>query len=610
MSNCKKTHMLLSVVLAIFLLITLGTPAYAFDAAGPSQNIIAAGGNHAGMVDENGSLWMWGDNSYGQLGNGGTTSTNVPVKIMDDVVSVSASEYVNGNLPRTITSAAIKSDGSLWTWGVADSENVLNVLGNGDKGNAIVEGNSGYGIQIAIQNKPVKILDNVASVSIGGWCGLAIQKNGSLWAWGNMGGDANNGFESNVPVKVMDGVVSACAGPQCAAAIKTDGSLWLWGYDLTADDGWPISKTPTKVMDSVAEVSIGCAAGSGAFAYIAAVKTDSSLWMWGTDWGALGLPEEEDTLFTRDPVKMMDGVAHVSAGTGNVAVVKTDGSLWLWGDNYSGQLGNGTREGSTSPVKAMENVSSVSVGKSATAGNKFILAVKKDGTVWSWGINSNGELGNGGKGNVTEEQDLGDYGVYKWVYQTIPTQVPGLKAKTTQMSQSAQSNLSFSDVQPGAYYYDAVDWAVQKGITTGTSAAAFSPNATCTRAQIITFLWRAAGSPEPTELASINDVASSDYYYKAVLWAVENGMISGSEFSPNSPCTRAIAVEFMWKQAESPVSEQVAEFTDVARSDSCAEAVSWAVDKGITSGTSGTTFSPDAACTRAQIVTFLYRANS
>lgn len=350
-------------------------------------------------------------------------------------------------------------------------------------------------------------------------------------------------------------------------------------------------------MDHVAEVSIGCSADSGGYTYVAAIQADGTLWMWGTDdLGVLGFKPEDD-MFTNKPVKIMEGVAHLSAGRGHVAAIKTDGSLWTWGSNYDGQLGNGTLEDSAKPVKVTENVAAVSTGSG------FMIAVKKDGSVWSWGTNDNGVLGTEGKGNSKNE--------YGDICQTTPSQIPNLKAKivqTTQSSTPVQAS-AFTDVSSNAYYSDAVHWAVEKGITTGTSSTTFNPGATCTRAQIITFLWRASGSPEPAGTASVSDVKASNYYYKAVLWAVENGIINGKSFSPNSPCTRAMAVEFIWKQSGSPSPSKNSSFTDVTDSASYAKAVSWALDKGVTGGTSNTTFSPDATCTRAQIVTFLYRAN-
>ncbi|MCD8099425.1 MAG: S-layer homology domain-containing protein [Oscillospiraceae bacterium] len=169
---------------------------------------------------------------------------------------------------------------------------------------------------------------------------------------------------------------------------------------------------------------------------------------------------------------------------------------------------------------------------------------------------------------------------------------------------------SFTDVPSDSYYAEAVSWAVDRSITTGTTATTFSPADTCTRGQIITFLWRAEGSPEPETDNTFTDVGSGDYYYKAVQWARENGIDeSVGTFSPNAPCTRAMVVEYLWKLAGSPAASADAGFTDVASSNAYAAAVAWAVENGVTTGTSETTFSPSDTCTRAQIVTFLCRAD-
>ena len=170
---------------------------------------------------------------------------------------------------------------------------------------------------------------------------------------------------------------------------------------------------------------------------------------------------------------------------------------------------------------------------------------------------------------------------------------------------------SFVDVPSGSYYEDAVDWAVANGITTGTDAARFSPDGICTRAQAVTFLWRAAGRPAPeSRTMPFTDVPADSYYYDAVLWAVENGITKGTSsttFSPDDTCTRAQIVTFLWRSEQSPAAGSSNPFTDVSADAYYADAVLWAVKEAITTGTTRTTFSPDAECTRAQIVTFLWR---
>ena len=169
---------------------------------------------------------------------------------------------------------------------------------------------------------------------------------------------------------------------------------------------------------------------------------------------------------------------------------------------------------------------------------------------------------------------------------------------------------SFDDVIPGTFYYDAVMWAVKNNITKGTGAATFSPGDGCTRFQIVTFLWRACGCATAATAASFSDVSPSDSFYEAVRWAVERGITNGtgsSSFSPYATCTRAQIVTFLYRAAGSPTVNSGIRFFDVAPNAFCRDAVVWATERGITNGTSDTTFSPDAACTRAEVVTLLYR---
>ena len=164
----------------------------------------------------------------------------------------------------------------------------------------------------------------------------------------------------------------------------------------------------------------------------------------------------------------------------------------------------------------------------------------------------------------------------------------------------------FSDVKADSYCADAVLWAVEKGITNGTTATTFSPNATCTTAQILTFLWRANGSPEMTGANPFSDVVPGSFCYEAALWAAKEGLVSGSTFNGNAPCTRAATVTYLWKLAGKPT-VGTANFSDVSADADYAQAVAWAVREGITNGTTATTFSPSNTCTRGQIVTFLHR---
>ncbi len=164
----------------------------------------------------------------------------------------------------------------------------------------------------------------------------------------------------------------------------------------------------------------------------------------------------------------------------------------------------------------------------------------------------------------------------------------------------------FDDVEPGAYYEEPVAWAVSRGVTNGTSPTTFSPHDTCTRAQILTFLYRAAGSPPVYSENPFPDVSPDVYYYRPAIWAEERGLVADALFEPDTPCTRAAVMTYFWKLADCPTGnpnpfEDLPDWTDYT------EAVAWAVSRGITTGTTPTTFEPERTCTRAQIATFLYR---
>ena len=207
-------------------------------------------------------------------------------------------------------------------------------------------------------------------------------------------------------------------------------------------------------------------------------------------------------------------------------------------------------------------------------------------------------------GNVLKLTDKGD-GKYSFTMPDGKVEVKAVFAKKVETS-------PFDDVSADAYYNQAVQWAQEKGITDGISSNLFGPKQPCTRSQIVTFLWRAAGSPEPKGTAAgMTDVVPGSYYAKAVAWAVENGITTGTAegtFSPDATCTRAQAVTFLARAQNAKATGKTA-FSDVPADSYFADAVAWAQANGVTTGTSETTFSPDNDCTRAQIVTFLYRAN-
>jgi alpha-tubulin suppressor-like RCC1 family protein len=337
-----------------------------------------AGDESSLALGQDGSLWGWGGNIYKQLGLSAWGNIILPAKVMDDVAYISTGRY---------HTLAVKTDGSLWVWG----RNNYGQLGNGT-----TEEKHWLG------NPPEKIMDGVAGAAAGDDYSMAVKTDGSLWAWGrNNYGQLGDGTTTGslVPTEIMDGVASVSAGRGHTLAVKTDGTLWAWGFNAdgqVGSDSAPAAAfnrvlSPYMIMDGVVSAS-----AAGFFSM--AVTADGRLWAWGSNnRGQLG--DGTRTGRRRSPGVVMDGVASVSAGADHVMAVKTDGSLWAWGSNNRGQLGNGhvswwTAGAEPTPFKVMDGVASVSAGVSHT------LAIKTDGSLWAWGNNWRGQLGDG----TTEER--------------------------------------------------------------------------------------------------------------------------------------------------------------------------------------------------------------
>ena len=249
-------------------------------------------------------------------------------------------------------------------------------------------------------------------------------------------------------------------------------------------------------------------------------------------------------------------------------------------------------------VDKTENGSVTVSPKSASKGSTVTITVKPDSGYVLETLTVTDKNGN--------ELTLKDKGDGKYTF-TMPA--GKVEVKATFMEDNSVLNF-FYDVPNGAYFYEAVKWAVKSGVTNGLSDTMFGPYESCTRAQIVTFLWRAAGSPEPKTASSFTDVPANAYYAKAVAWAVENGITNGmteTTFAPDATCTRGQSVTFLYRALKGTASGS-ANFTDVKSDAFYADAINWAVANNVTNGTSNTTFSPNADCTRAEIVTFLYRA--
>ena len=251
----------------------------------------------------------------------------------------------------------------------------------------------------------------------------------------------------------------------------------------------------------------------------------------------------------------------------------------------------------TAPSKTENGTVTVSP-RSAEKGDTVTITAKPDSGYQLDGLTVTDKNGN--------ELKLTDKGNGKYIF-TMPASKVTVSATFAPEKSAADY---FADVPANSYYADAVLWAAKNGITGGIGNGLFGPNQPCTRAQIVTFLWRAAGSPEPKAMSSFADVSTDAYYAKAVAWAVENGITTGTgdgKFSPDATCTRAQSVTFLFR-AIGKLVDSKAEFSDVLTDSYYANAVAWAVENGVTNGIGDGLFGPDNSCTRAQIVTFLFRA--
>lgn len=524
----------------------------------------------------------------------------------------------------------ITPDGTLKSWyhailygKMVESDNTVRTLGTGYRAITnnylLKEDGTLWHFWDGEVDAATKIMDNVKQIS----GGTVLKNDGTVWSTVPQTKDIPTADKFQYITSGGKQVFGASQTgiTEYAYVVKEDGSLWSWG----SNESYLLGRNVTGEWGSLGKVMDNVAYATGGMA----IKTDGTLWSWGINGNGQVGNGGDSTVYT--PVKIMDRVAGAwsfDASAGRAAcrfAVTMDGELYSWGSNsgwnplgYEGgndgytAWGFGTIAYQTVPRKV--GVSQV-VSVYSTGQTTAIL--KKDGSLWAYGRNidlpiTKDEAGLEALTTFTKFLDGVKLPASASGTSTIPTTPTTTTTPTTPTTTQQPTGTAnpFTDVPEGSYYHDAVLWALENNITNGVTSTQFQPNATCTRGQVVTFLWRAKGCPEPaTKVNPFKDVSSTSPFYKAILWAYENNITTGTTattFNPGGTCTSAHVVTFLWRANGQPAAPGYSALASTYSGQYYTSAVAWADSSSLLSGT-GKTFVPGAQSPRADIVTYLYR---
>jgi alpha-tubulin suppressor-like RCC1 family protein len=540
--RCLSAAFVLLIPLALLLVWTSAAPALTVPAIGSiAKPSFAAGGDHSVAVKSDGSLWAWGMNSEGQLGNGPGAGRLSPTR-------VGAQSGWNTVAAGNASSLGLRSDGLLWAWGA----NYGGQLGDGTT---------------TSRNTPTGVGGAAWAAVASGWSHtLAIKSDGSLWGWGKNGeGEIGDGssVDRSAPVRVGTATnwVAAAGGRFHSLGLRSDGSLWAWGsgtFGALGNNSMSGSLVPTRIGTGSDWVAIGA---SDFFSV--GLKANGTLWGWGfNDVGQLGDPSNRHILVPTQIGTASDWTA-ISVGYAHCVALKADGSLWAWGYNNGGQVGDGSTVTRTTPAR----VGNASDWVAVAAGLYHSLALKADGSLWAWGYNKNGETGDGTTVNrLTPVQVLTGVKLPSSGTSTTTTKPPSGTTSTTKPPSGTTTTApsggatGFSDVSPSHPYAAAIGNMAALGIIGGYQDGSFRAD----------------------------DIVLRKHFAKMIVGAV--GLyVTESDWSDSNP-----------------------PFTDCGRDDPNSlyphDYIAAAKANGLTSGKTASTFAPDASITRAQMMTMVVRA--